>query len=208
MKIKKLITLLLTLLLTLMFVGCKSTNDNTNVDSTPNKTSSKTTSNVNNQTSSSQKLETTSSKKDNSTTTSEQSSSASGTSSTTSEENEGTKLEDDSILYHESKPASDAKIEFKNEYEDVLLTSADVAKISALFISGEGYAIQFDFTEEGKEKFKTITEQYLGCYLFLFVNDEQLLAPMINTVITDGKTVVINPEISKEELFELYNSLT
>lgn len=195
---KKLFAITLTIIVCFTCVGCSSSNTTNESILTQTNSTNKTTS----------KTESEPSSKTVSATSSKIESSSSSVSGTVSSEVEGTTLEDGSILFYEKEPSKTASINFIDENGVTLLDVNDVATVSALFLSGEGYALQFNFDEEGTQKFKTATEENLGKIIYMQISEDIVLSPVVNAVITDGKTVVINPEISKEELFELYNSLT
>ncbi len=121
---------------------------------------------------------------------------------------EGIKLPDGSIIFLEGSISNNAKIEFKDENDNLLLTAEDIFKVSAKYFPEGCYGIQLEFNESGTEKFKTATQQNLGKTISIFIDDELIFAPIINEIINDDKVVISNYNFKKEEVFDIYDSLT
>ena len=124
------------------------------------------------------------------------------------EENEGIKLADGTIIYCEGKTADDAQIEFKDENGNIVLTASDILKVSARYFSEECYGIQLEFTEDGAQKFTKITQENLGKTINIYLNGELVVSPVINSVINDNKTKIVDYSFDKEKVLKLYETLT
>ncbi|MBQ2934143.1 MAG: hypothetical protein IJE02_05995 [Clostridia bacterium] len=140
--------------------------------------------------------------------TNENESSANQNSSERETDDDGIELADGTIIYFEGAISPDAKIEFKDENNNVLLTTESILKVSARYFPEGCYGIQLEFNENGIEKFKTLTEQNLGKPIHIFIDGQLISSPIVQDVIYDGIVNIINYSFEKEDIFELYDSLT
>lgn len=88
-----------------------------------------------------------------------------------------------------------AQLEFIDENGNVLLTGADVKKASREVgdAGSNGQSepyIALEFTEEGKELFAEATKNNLGKMIAIVMDGEVVSAPMVNSVITDGRASI------------------
>lgn len=69
------------------------------------------------------------------------------------------------------------------------LTGKDV-KSASVGMQENKYVIQLEFTTQGTKKFAEATSALQGKNMGIFINGELLMAPTVNTPITDGKAVI------------------
>lgn len=83
------------------------------------------------------------------------------------------------------------ELTFKNPDGDVLLKGTDVKSASVTTNSQTGYAeISLVMTDEGKKKFADATKTYLNQKITIYMDDDKLVDPTVDAVITDGKAVI------------------
>lgn len=78
------------------------------------------------------------------------------------------------------------------------LTGADLSKASVGFQNaGTGQAaianvpqVELQFNDSGRDKFKALTEQYLGQQIAIVLDDQPISAPTVQSVITDGSAII------------------
>lgn len=70
-----------------------------------------------------------------------------------------------------------------------LIKGTDIKQANVAQNEGK-YVISLQFTSEGAKKFADVTGKLTGKKLGIFINDELLMAPDVNTAITDGKAVI------------------
>ncbi len=75
------------------------------------------------------------------------------------------------------------------------LTGADLRKASVVFdstsaVSANEPQIQLQFNSDGIKKFRDITTNNVGKQVAIYLDDQLLLAPTVQTPITDGKAVI------------------
>lgn len=102
------------------------------------------------------------------------------------------------------------------EFIDTDLTGADLKKATAtLDTSGSGSSgfnsspiVQLDFTSEGGDKFEAITSRNLQKQVAIYLDDQVISAPTVESVISDGSAVITNMESleSAKELAKLLNA--
>ena len=67
------------------------------------------------------------------------------------------------------------------------------------------YFINIRFTEEGTAKFAKATEENIGRVIYIYVDDEIVSCPMVNSAITGGNASI---EFSmEEERDRIYNTM-
>ena len=116
-------------------------------------------------------------------------------------------LTDDTIIFCEGSISANANIQFKDQDGNVVLTASDIKTVAAKQLDGDGYALQLTLTENGAQKFATVTSQNLGKTISIIIDGEVIMDPTVVDAITNGEFVITNIE-SKEKLLNLYESLT
>ena len=119
----------------------------------------------------------------------------------------GTKLPDGSILYKESTLSKNTVVEFKDDKGNVLIDNSDIVKVYAKFSEDSNYYIEFEFTENGKSKFKVATEENIGKIITISANNEVLSSPTIPAAIESSSIIVVNNQ-SYNELIALFDKIT
>ncbi len=91
-----------------------------------------------------------------------------------------------------------ALLTFVNPEGEVLLTGADLK--TAYFTRGQ-YSepeVALEFDASGKDKFASATEKYLGEIIAIFLDEELVSAPKVQSVIKDGKAVITGIPTAEE----------
>jgi len=88
-----------------------------------------------------------------------------------------------------------ALLTFQDTQGNVLLTGAEVSNARAEFIQAHGVGapemiVSLQFTNEGAQKFADATRANIGQPLMIFMDDELISAPNVNSVITDGSAQI------------------
>lgn len=117
-----------------------------------------------------------------------------------------TPLDDETHLYKKSAVSSENTVQLKDENNNILLNSSDIAFISAKSSEDNGYYIQFEFTEDGTVKFANATRENIGKKIYIVSNEQILSSPTIPAEITDGIAIINNFE-SYDELISFFNIL-
>ncbi|MBO5210541.1 MAG: hypothetical protein J6B80_01255 [Clostridia bacterium] len=89
----------------------------------------------------------------------------------------------------------------------VWLTNKDVIDVTRGFDPFNGYFININTTEDGKQKLSDATTGNLNKTISLKINDELIFSATVISPITDG-AFIINGFESEEEMSELFKSLT
>lgn len=134
---------------------------------------------------------------------------ASGSENNTKSEQKGEKyttLADGTYLYKKFAVSSKNIIHLKDEDDNILLESSDIAFVSAKSSENNGYYIQFEFTEDGTVKFANATRENIGKMIYIVSNEQILSSPTIPAEITDGIAIINNFE-SYDELISYFNIL-
>lgn len=99
--------------------------------------------------------------------------------------------------YEKTDIGTDGEYIYKTPTGDTvnkLMTGADVVSAKPGVVTGNdgksSYVVSLEFTKEGKEKFATITEQYINKTISIWMDDIMLSAPTVNSAITDGKAQI------------------
>lgn len=98
---------------------------------------------------------------------------------------------------------------FRNSNGDVLLEGTDVEEATVTTNQQTGYAeVALKMTKSGTEKFKEATTTYLNQTISIYMDEEELVSPTVNTTITNGEAVISgNYTVSKaKNLAALINS--
>ncbi|MDR1537615.1 MAG: protein translocase subunit SecD [Clostridiales bacterium] len=96
-----------------------------------------------------------------------------------------------------------ALLTFKNEAGDTLLTGSDVADAQrALTSQGAGtasqYGVSLEFNSEGAQKFADATSANLQKTISIFLDDEMISNPTVQSVITDGHASITGTFTAQE----------
>lgn len=88
-------------------------------------------------------------------------------------------------------------LEFRNEDGEVILTGKDVEKATTVLENSQP-VVSLELNEEGKAKFAEATAANIGKTIGIYMDDEKVSEPVVQSEITDGKAV-INGMSSLEE---------
>ena len=122
------------------------------------------------------------------------------------QEKKYTQLSDGTYLYEEASIPSGKHIQFKDEQNNVLLDSSDILLVSLRSSEYEGYYIQLEFSEEGAIKFANATRENLGKQISIFLDEELISSPTVNSEITDGVVWILSLG-SYDESLSFFNLL-
>lgn len=108
------------------------------------------------------------------------------------------------VLEDLGKPGA---LEFQDESGNVVLEGSDIADAQGAVSSDQTtgaktYVVTLTLTSEGTEKFATATEENLGKTIAIVYDNEVISAPVVNSVISNGKAE-ISGQTSIEEAKEL-----
>lgn len=73
--------------------------------------------------------------------------------------------------------------------DEVLLTGKDIKSSSAQYQEGS-YVVALEFTDEGSKLFESATTKQINDYLGIFLDDQNISYPTVNSTISDGKAVI------------------
>ena len=98
-----------------------------------------------------------------------------------------------------------------NTGELVLRGSADIAGAEPGYIEDtnySGYIVSLSLTEAGKNKFAAATAAQLGDYISIYMDDQMISCPKVESVISDGKAMITGMETADDatELAEKINA--
>ncbi|HEY5524584.1 MAG TPA: protein translocase subunit SecD [Clostridium sp.] len=83
------------------------------------------------------------------------------------------------------------KLTFKSPDGEILLTGADIAKASVSSDPQTGKPeVSLEMNAEGQPKFAAATAKYLGQKITIYMDDEVLSSPTVNSVISEGKASI------------------
>ena len=74
--------------------------------------------------------------------------------------------------------------------EVLLQGSEDVKKATAGLDEDNNYIVQLELTDAGKTKFASATTQYIGSTISIWMDDEMISAPTVQSTITDGYAMI------------------
>lgn len=84
-----------------------------------------------------------------------------------------------------------AKMEFRDEAGNLLMDGSKVATAVANYDPNENdYVIAFRLTPEGAAEFADITAANIGKRIGIYLDDVELISPVVNSVIPDGSGVI------------------
>lgn len=72
----------------------------------------------------------------------------------------------------------------------ILKGSQDIKSASAGLDENNNYIVGLELTSEGKAKFATATQKYLGQTISIWMDDQMISSPTVNTVITEGYATI------------------
>jgi protein-export SecD/SecF family membrane protein len=99
-----------------------------------------------------------------------------------------------------------SQLTFKDESGNVLLTGSDVSSSSVeLDNETSGYAVALTFSSEGTKKFSDATTKNLNKTISIYMDDDLISSPTVNSAITDGKAIINTPStgMTKDEASSL-----
>lgn len=106
--------------------------------------------------------------------------------------------------------AATAKLTFQNSDGEVLMDGSSVKTAQAGVNTESGsnteYMVLLELTDEGAKLFADITEEYLNDTIAIYMDDLQLSAPTVQSVITGG-SAQITGDFTAEEAMELANQI-
>lgn len=83
-----------------------------------------------------------------------------------------------------------AKLEFKDSEGTLLLTGSRHLESATAVLYEGSYGISLQFNSEGTRLFAEATQNNLNKTISIFINDEEVIAPTVNAVISDGRAVI------------------
>lgn len=114
---------------------------------------------------------------------------------------------DGTTLYKEATLSENSVVEFKDVNSNVLIDNNDIVKVYLKSSEDNGYYIEFEFTEDGREKFKIATEENIGKAITISANGKVLSSPTVNGIIDSDMVFVANSQ-SYDELKTLFENIT
>ena len=80
---------------------------------------------------------------------------------------------------------------FKGPNGDEILTGKDIKKATAQMNQQTGgYEVGLELNGDGQKKFAEATAKYVGQQITIYMDDEELIAPTVQTAITDGRASI------------------
>lgn len=87
--------------------------------------------------------------------------------------------------------AKTGELTFKSPDGEVLLTGQDIAKASVGSDPETGSPlVALEMTDEGRPKFADATSKYIGQKISIYMDDEMLSSPTVQSTITEGKATI------------------
>lgn len=83
-----------------------------------------------------------------------------------------------------------AMLTFVGPDEEVILTGGDLRDAIATFDARNRPAVSLEFSPEGTRKFAEATEKYLDQIIAIYLDEEEISAPVVNSVIADGRAII------------------
>ncbi len=83
-----------------------------------------------------------------------------------------------------------AELEFKDANGNVLIEGGKHLEDANAVLYEGSYAISLTFNDAGTEAFATATSENVGSTISIYINGEEIMAPTVNTAITDGNAVI------------------
>ena len=95
-------------------------------------------------------------------------------------------VQDDTVL---DLIGAAAKLEFYNPDGEVFMTG-DMVKTATYYYSEGDHQIAFQLTDEGAKLFSEVTSASIGKTIAIYLDGEQLIAPTVQTAISNGSGVI------------------
>ena len=95
-------------------------------------------------------------------------------------------VQDDSVL---ELIGTAAKLEFRNPEGETFMTD-EMVKTATYYYSEGDHQIAFTLTDEGSKLFAEVTAANIGKTIAIYLDDEQLIAPTVQSAITNGSGVI------------------
>lgn len=83
-----------------------------------------------------------------------------------------------------------ADLQFKDENGNVVIEGGKHLEDASAVLYDASYAISLKFNDEGTAAFATATSANVGKKISIYINGEEIMAPTVNTAITDGNAVI------------------
>ena len=81
-------------------------------------------------------------------------------------------------------------LEFRDSEDNVLLTGKDVKDATALLDDTSRPVVSLELNDDGKEKFAEATANNIGKSIGIYMDDEEVSSPVVQSTISDGKAVI------------------
>lgn len=84
-----------------------------------------------------------------------------------------------------------ATLTFRSDKDTIKMTgTGNIETCQLAYDTEDGYYLALQFNEQGTAEFAKITEEMTGQVLYIYIDDEQLMAPKVNSTITGGKASI------------------
>ncbi len=87
-----------------------------------------------------------------------------------------------------------AQLEFREENGDIVITGNDIKKAEADYSSSDGLGQQpvvtLELSSEGAKKFADATSRNIGKIIGIYLDDQPISLPTVQTAITEGKAII------------------
>jgi hypothetical protein len=94
---------------------------------------------------------------------------------------------------------------FRDPSDRIIADNSDIKEVSVVKVNSE-YCISIIFTEEGTERFAKATSNLIGSPISIYLDNDMLMSPFVNSAITDG-IVQISGGYSKKEAEKLTDTI-
>ncbi|MCH5297439.1 MAG: protein translocase subunit SecD [Ruminococcus sp.] len=116
--------------------------------------------------------------------------------------------------YSDTEVGTDGSYVYKTptgDTETILMDGSMVQSATPKVYQGDDgtsqYVVSLEFTDEGKQKFAEITQEYVGSVISIWMDDIMISAPNVNSAITDGKAQ-IEGSFTATEASDLANKIS
>lgn len=83
-----------------------------------------------------------------------------------------------------------ATLEFRDSDGNVLITGSEHLADCYVAMDDAAYVIKLEFNALGTEAFATATENNLNKTISIYIDDEEVMSPTVNSTITDGECII------------------
>ncbi len=84
-----------------------------------------------------------------------------------------------------------ATLTFRSDADTIKMTgTGNIETCNLAYDSEDGYYLALQFNDQGTSEFAKLTEEMTGKVLYIYIDDEQLMAPKVNQTITGGKASI------------------